>query len=130
MKGILGISAAVLMAAMLSTPAIAQQSVPRAVHNGNADIVSQGAPNTDLNMDRYKAFDQFAAAHPEVIKQLRMRPALIESRKFLATHSELEQFMKEHPDWRADFAKNPGNYVPLSRHAKKSTAERMAKNHH
>jgi hypothetical protein len=70
-----------------------------------------------------------AAAHPDIIKQLRTKPMLIESRQFLASHSELAQFMNEHPDWRADFVANPGNYVPLSPGAERA-AERVANYHH
>ncbi|HKN01246.1 MAG TPA: hypothetical protein VJX23_12080 [Candidatus Binataceae bacterium] len=123
MKGSISFSAAILMAAVLSTPALAQQVQPRVMHNGNVDIVFEGATNSDLNIDQYKAFDQFESAHPDIIRQLRMRPKLVDSQKYLTNHPQLAQFMSEHPDWKADFVKNPGNYLPRSRSAEKAAAD-------
>jgi len=127
MKGSISFSAAILMGAVLSTPALAQQFQPRVIHNGNVDIVAEGATNSDLNIDQYKAFDQFESAHPDIIRELRTRPRLVNSQKYLTNHPQLVQFMSEHPDWRADFVKNPGNYLPRSLSAEKAAAEPTAK---
>jgi len=128
MKNVIRSTVAVLITALVSTPALAQQFEPRVIHNGNADIVFEGATNADLNVDQYRAFDQFSASHPDVVRQLRERPTLVKSQKFLANHDQLVQFMHEHPDWQTDFVANPGNYIPPSRRAEKGSAKRTASN--
>jgi len=112
------------MAATVWTPVPAQESEPRVIHNGNVDIVVEGASNMDLNVAQYKAFDHFAAEHPEIIRQLRKKPKLIDGPKYLGDHPELAQFMNEHPAWRADLDANPGNYLHLSPDVEKATVER------
>lgn len=128
MRNVIRSTVAVLITALVSTPALAQQFEPRVIHNGNTDIVFEGATNADLNVNQYRAFDQFSAAHPDVVRQLRERPMLLKSQKFLANHVQLVQFMHDHPDWQTDFVANPGNYIAPSRHAQKASAERTARN--
>lgn len=50
---------------------------------------------------------------------------MIYSQKHLGDHSEFAHFMNEHPDWRADFDVNPGNYLSLSPHVEKATVEKI-----
>ncbi len=125
MKAVLGLFAVVLMATGLSLPALAQEAAPapRVIHNGNMDIVVEGATNADLNIDQYKAFDRFAGEHHDIAQRLSKKPSLVNNQKFLSDHPELTQFMNQHPDWRADFQTNPGNYLPLAPGVEKATVE-------
>jgi hypothetical protein len=49
------------------TPAIGQEQV---IRSGNTEIIFKTADSADLPMDRYKAFDEFANDHPELINAL------------------------------------------------------------
>ena len=125
MKAIVGLFAFVLMATALSLPALAQEaaSAPRVIHNGNTDIVFEGATTADLNIDQYRAFDRFAGEHRDIAQSLSKKPALVNSEKFVSDHPELAEFINKHPDWRADFEANPGNYLPLAPGVERATME-------
>jgi len=119
MKRPLSLFAAGLMLSVLSAPAFAQQEagVPtqeRVIHRGDLDIVVQGAPEDDLNIAQYRAFDRFAGDHPEIVETLKENPKLLDNDKFLAQHPELAEFLGAHPDIKPDFDANPGNYVALA----------------
>ena len=123
MKAIVGLFATVLMATALGVPALAQEAQPRVIHNGNVDIVVEGATTEDLNIAQYKAFDQFASEHQDIAQRLRQKPKLVDSQKFVGEHPELAQFMNQHPDWRSDFEMNPGNYLALAPGVEKANVE-------
>jgi hypothetical protein len=94
------------------TPAIGQEQV---IRSGNTEIIFKTADSADLPMDRYKAFDEFANDHPELINALSRNPKLASSPKYLEKHAELTTFFDQHPDIKADFLMNPGNYIATSR---------------
>jgi hypothetical protein len=123
MKAIAGLLSFVFLTTAVWLTALAQEVPPRVVHNGNFEIVVAGATNDDLNIDRYKAFDQFASEHRGVAQRLCKKPSLVDSQKFLGEHPELAQFMNQHQDWRADFEMNPGNYLQLAPGVEKATVE-------
>lgn len=113
-----------LMAAALTAPALALQATSgqpgeRVVQKGYLEIIAEGAPNDDLNLDQYRAFDRFAASHPQIIEELGRKPELLDSDKYLAKHPEFAQFLDAHPDLKSDFDANPGNYVPLEPNVEK-----------
>jgi hypothetical protein len=94
--------------AVLASPARSQD---RVVRSGNAEIVFQPADPTDIPIDRYKAFDEFANDHPDIVKMLSRNPKLANNPRFLKKHAELASFFEQHPDIKSDFLANPGNYV-------------------
>src|SRR5216683_2100564 len=49
---------------------------------GQVEISSAGAPSSDLPMADLQAFDQFRAAHPEIVHALSRNPKLIDSKSF------------------------------------------------
>jgi hypothetical protein len=113
MKKILWLCTLWLWPVVLASPAAGQE---RVVHSGNTDIIFKPADPLDLPLDRYKAFDEFADDHPELIHALSRNPKLAASPKYLKKHPELTKFFDEHPDIKADFLMNPGNYVaPVGR---------------
>jgi hypothetical protein len=108
MKRILWFCTLGLWLIMFAIPAFGQEKV---IQSGNTEIIFKPADPSDLPMDRYKAFDEFANDHPDIIKALSRNPKLAASPRFLRQHRELASFFNEHPDIKADFLANPGNYV-------------------
>jgi hypothetical protein len=118
MPKIISVLIAVTIMGVIPAPVFAQtdegatMSAP-AVSIGNTVIEAGGASPADLPMQRYKAWDEFQASHPKIARELRRRPELINSSRFLASHPDLKEFFDAHPDIREDMASNPGNYVVL-----------------
>lgn len=110
MKGKLAV--AIMAGALLfAIPALAQESTPSPV------IATEGAPVGDLPLADYRAFDAFAAAHPEIVSELNHHPELIEDDDYLAKHSELRDFLSSHTELRAAMIQDPGNFLaPQSDH--------------
>jgi hypothetical protein len=109
---------------LFAMPAMAQ------MHNSNAnqiiasattsaaprvEIFSGGASTTDLNLNGYRAFDQFARENPQIVRQLHRNPRLINDPSYARRHPEFADFLKTHPAVAEDLAENPGNYLAGSR---------------
>src|SRR5229473_2617642 len=82
---------------------------------GQVVISSEGAPSSDLPMADLQAFDQFRAAHPEIVHALSRNPKLIDSKSFQDKHPALHDYMSAHSGFEAAFEEDPGNFIPPSR---------------
>jgi hypothetical protein len=82
---------------------------------GQVEISSAGAPSSDLPMADLQAFDQFRAAHPEIVHALSRNPKLIASKSFQDKHPALRDYMSAHGGFEAAFEEDPGNFIPPSR---------------
>ena len=82
---------------------------------GQVEISSAGAPSSDLPMADLQAFDQFRAAHPEIVHALSRNPKLIDSKGFQDKHPALHDYMSAHSGFEAAFEEDPGNFIPPSR---------------
>jgi hypothetical protein len=98
----------VLAAPVLAAPVSGQE---RVVRSGNTEIIFEPANATDLPVDLYKAFGEFANDHPDLIDMLSRNPRLADNPRFLRKHTELAMFFNQHPDVKSHFLANPGNYV-------------------
>jgi hypothetical protein len=112
--------AAGTLAAMMAAPVFAQtNSDPAAnqptqmasAHSGNAIIEAGGASDADLNLSRYKAWDDFQSSHPDVARELSHNPRLAGSSNFINRHPELKQLFESNAGMQRDMMRNPGNYV-------------------
>jgi hypothetical protein len=83
------------------------------IHQGNTYIIFERAGTVGLPMERYRAFDEFAAEHPDIVEALTKNPRIMTDEHYLKAHPALEGFFQKHPDVRTDFANNPGNYVDM-----------------
>ncbi len=63
----------------------------------------------DMRMD--STMDQFLDRHPEIGEQLRKNPALVNNKRFVEDHPELQQFLANHPELRQDFKSNPDAFM-------------------
>lgn len=64
--------------------------------------------------DEIRQFHDFLADHPKVSTQLRANPNLVNSKKYLNKHDDLEKFLKRHPEVKREIVNHPrrvfGNY--------------------
>ncbi len=97
-----------------AAPALAQDGKTLGtVVNGNKTIEFKAADSHDIDTAKLKIWNDFAAEHPEIAKQLAYKPALINDDAFAKKHPELDSFFSAHPDIREAMAENPGNYVAI-----------------
>jgi hypothetical protein len=112
--------AAGALAVAIAIPVFAQTDVnsagqptqtAAAAGNGNAIIEAGGASDADLNVARYKAWDEFQSSHPEVARELKHNPRLAGSSEFVSRHPELKQLFESNAGMQRDMMRNPGNYL-------------------
>ncbi|HJU12440.1 MAG TPA: hypothetical protein VJ728_16270 [Candidatus Binataceae bacterium] len=102
----------ILVSALL-LPATAGAANEEAGHARKAEIVSGGAAQSDLHLDRFREFDTFLRSHPVISRDFDRQPTLIRSREFRSKHPDWASFLREHPAIEADINANPGNYVVI-----------------
>ncbi len=61
-----------------------------------------------------RKFHAFLHAHPKLATELRHKPNLANSKKYLNKHDDLDKFLKRHPNVKREIANHPsrvfGNY--------------------
>ncbi len=112
--------AAGTMAVAMAVPVIAQagpadtNSQPKqmaSVKSGNVIIEGGGGSTADLNVARYKAWDEFRSNHPEIVREIRRNPRLVGSQSFLRRHPALARLFDSNPGMQQSMMRYPGNYV-------------------
>jgi hypothetical protein len=109
--------AAGTLAAVIAAPAFAQSSdngrmaSSGSVTVGNTTIEAGGASDADLNIARYKAWDEFRNANPGIAHELRHNPKLAGNAGFVDRHAELKQLFEANAGMQEDMERNPGNYM-------------------
>ena len=83
------------------------------VVHGNKTIEFKAANSSDIDVAKLKTWNDFAANHPKVAKELAYNTALINDEAYAKNHPELGDFFSAHPDIREAMAENPGNYVAI-----------------
>ncbi len=123
--------AAGALAVAIAVPVFAQSDAgspatqTAAASSGNTIIEAGGASDSDLNMARYKAWDDFQNSHPEVARELKHNPRLARSSEFVSRHPELKELFESNAGMEEDMIRNPGNYL-----ARMSSAGRHRHHHH
>jgi hypothetical protein len=84
--------------------------------NGNTTTEFKAADSRDIDTAKLKTWNDFAANHPKVAKDLAYKPALINDEAYAKAHPQLGAFFSAHPDIREAMAENPGNYVAIPPH--------------
>lgn len=124
MRRVIYAFAAGTFAALLAAPVLAQSNPQSSDHpmmastgsvtEGNTTIEAGGASNADLNMARYKAWDDFQNSHPGLVRELRHNPKLLRDQSFINRHSQLKDLFQANSGMREDMERNPGNYLARS----------------
>lgn len=97
-----------------AAPLLAQEDKTIAtVVNGSKTIEFKAADSRDIDTAKLKTWNDFAANHPKVAKELAYKPALINDGAYAKSHPKLDEFFSAHPDIRQAMAANPGNYVAI-----------------
>ena len=68
-------------------------------------------PNPDVTRGEVAAFDQFLDKHPDIDKQLEANPSLINNADFLKDHPELGKFMASHTEISEEIKENPTDFM-------------------
>src|SRR5260370_12138570 len=55
--------------------------------------------------------DRFMDSHPEIAEQLRRAPSLVNNKKFVNNHPDLQQFLAQHPGVREEYTENPNGFM-------------------
>ena len=63
--------------------------------------------NHDQVRNDVRQFHDFLQDHPKVSTDLRSNPNLVNSKKYLAKHDDLEKFLKRHPAVRTEIVNHP-----------------------
>lgn len=61
----------------------------------------------DRLRNEIRQFHYFLQDHPKVSTELRNNPNLVNSKKYLDRHDDLEKFLKRHPDVKREFLNHP-----------------------
>jgi hypothetical protein len=60
-----------------------------------------------ITREELSSMDHFLDSHPEIAEQLRKDPSLIDNRRFVADHPELQEYLQSHPRVSAEFHEHP-----------------------
>jgi hypothetical protein len=107
------------LAMAMSTPVFAQSATGSnsgmtnntMASSGSATVESGGASMSDLNVSRYKAWDEFRTSNPKVVSELRHNPRLAGNEHFVNEHPTLKQLFESNSGLQQDIEHNPGNYM-------------------
>lgn len=73
--------------------------------------VSQGDRDRDIDKADIAAFDKFLDSHPEVAKDLRSNPSLVDDQQFVRSHKALQEFLENHPNIRKEIREHPEAFM-------------------
>jgi hypothetical protein len=119
------------LAASLAAPVLAQSNDTRmassgSVTIGNTTIAAGGATDADLNVARYKAWDDFRSSNPDLAREIKHNPKLVRNASFVDKHAELKQLFEANAGMQQDMERNPGNYMAPGN----SMAQMSGRHHH
>lgn len=65
----------------------------------------------DVTHRELRNMDQFLDQHPEIAEQLQKNPSLVDDKKFVSHHPELQEFLASHPGVREEIRENPNAFM-------------------
>jgi hypothetical protein len=103
-----------LTLALAGAAALAQQapatSNPTTV-NGQTQTTMQATTNPDVTRGELVNLDQFLDVHPEIDRQLRANPSLINDNNYLQATPQLQAYLTGHPQVRTQLQANPTYFM-------------------
>jgi hypothetical protein len=100
--------------ALTVAPAARAQSVGQALGQALGQFLAP--QNESTSMDQLRSFDHFMQDHPEIARDLRQRPGLVNDRGYVDNHPPLRDWLSGHPDAAAAFRENPDGFIERERH--------------
>ncbi len=70
-----------------------------------------GHYNYGITREELASMDNFLDKHPEIAEQLRKDPSLIDNKRFVADHPELQEYLQSHPRVSAEFREHPNVFM-------------------
>jgi len=80
----------------------------------------------DLTPSELASMDRFMDSHPEIAEQIRKDPSLLDNRKFVESHSALQQYLAAHPGVREEIRENPSAFMSAEHRYDRREDMRMA----
>ncbi len=81
----------------------------------NMDRDRTGAQNPDVTRGQVASFDQFLDRNPTIDRDLTANPSLVNSPQYLQQHPELQVFLRDHQNVRAELTENPNDFMTRER---------------
>ena len=94
----------VLLVAVLAVSAAAQSPTV-------APWPSPTAGDRDINRTELNNFDRYLDDHPEIARDLRNNPNLINNPNWLAQHPSTQEFLRNHPGVNEEIRENPTQFM-------------------
>lgn len=69
----------------------------------------------DLTRHELRNLHQFLENHPRIARELRNNPSLVNDRRWVERHDDLQGFLKDHPRIRRELRENPGRVMTWER---------------
>src|SRR4030095_91690 len=69
----------------------------------------------DLTRSQLRNFHQFLEEHPRIAEDLRNNPSLVNDRRWVTRHDDLQEFLRNHPRIRQELRENPGRVMAWER---------------
>jgi hypothetical protein len=69
----------------------------------------------DLTRRELRNLHEFLEGHPRVAEQLRNNPSIVNDRRWVARHDDLEAFLRDNPRIRRELRENPGRVMAWER---------------
>jgi len=92
---------------MVALAAIAAAQAP----GTEPPLPNTGASDHDTNRTELNNFDRFLDDHPNVNRELKNNPNLINDPDWLAQHPETQEFLKNHPGVNEEIKENPTQFM-------------------
>ena len=116
------------LAVSLAAPVLAQShdsgmASSGSATDGNNTTAAGAATYADLDMARYKAWDDFESSNRDLAREIKHNPKLVRNVRFVDKHAQLKQLFEANAGMQKDMEQNPGNYMA-------SMSRRHHHNHH
>src|ERR1700723_1449525 len=72
---------------------------------------NQSVQDNDITRRELARFDQFLDGHPEVARELRRDPSLVDNQEYEKNHPELQAYLADHPQIREAIKENPNAFM-------------------
>ena len=81
-------------------------------------------PDHDTTRPELANFDVFLDGHPEIARQLRHDPSLINHEDFVENHPELREYLQNHPNVREELKEHPNAFMTGERRFDRHESDR------
>jgi hypothetical protein len=76
------------------------------------------------------SFDRFLDQHPQIERDLRANPGLVDDPAYMKQHPELREYLQKHPAVRQDLRQHPREFMKRERQWERHERRREHRQHH